>query len=91
MVRAILLAGVFAVTAGCAATPLVTKSRMTLAEANIENMECRRETVAGSLVPKTVCASANVWKVSDEREAEESARFIDTARDGNDNRILYRQ
>ncbi len=91
MVRTVLLAGVFAVTAGCTATPLVTKSRMTLGEANIKDMECRRDPAPGSLVPKTVCANKDVWKVSDNRQAEESARFIDTARDGNDNRILYRQ
>lgn len=89
MARTILLAGLVVLTAGCAVTPLVTKSRMTLGEAGIENMECRREVSISSNIPKTICAEAGTWKAWDTQEADKSERFIDIARDGNDNRVLY--
>lgn len=91
MARTILLIGLVALTTACAATPLVTKSRMTLAEAGIKDMECRRETPTNSQIPKTTCAEPSLWAAWDKREAEKSERLIDIARDGNDNRRLYPQ
>jgi hypothetical protein len=88
MRRTILLVGLTVLSAGCAAT--VTKSRMPFGEVNIENMECRRSPQPGSVIPKTICASADLWASWDAREADKSARFIDLARDSNDNRVLYR-
>lgn len=91
MVRTILLAGLVALTTACSATPLVTKSRMTLGDAGIKDMECRRAVPTNSSIPKTICTEADIWAAWDKREADKSERFIDIARDGNDNRRLYPQ
>jgi hypothetical protein len=89
MLRTILLVGLIGLTAGCSATPLVTKSRMTLGEANIDDMECRRGLLQGSNIPKTVCASEAAWNASEKRQADLSQAFLDKVQSANDNRILY--
>jgi hypothetical protein len=89
MKRATALLGLAVMAAGCSMTPTVTKERMTLADANIGNMECRRGPPAGTAIPKTVCADPEAWKRFDTRQAEISNNFLDDARDGNDNRLLY--
>lgn len=60
------------VLAGCAATPLVTKERMTLGEANIEGMECRRDKPITTNIPRTICASPQAWAAFDERRRSET-------------------
>jgi len=74
---------------GCSMTPSVTKQRMTLAEANITDMKCRRGASTGTSIPKTVCADPAIWAKYDAHNADESDKFIDEARDNVDNRILY--
>ena len=89
MKRATALLGLAVLAAGCSMTPTVTKERMTLAEADITGMECRRGPAPGTAIPKTTCAMPEAWKRFDARQAEISENFIDDARDGNDNRVLY--
>jgi hypothetical protein len=90
MTRTFLVVSTAVFVAGCTATPTVTKQRMTLGEANISGMECRRETSLLSSIPKTTCASPAVWAKYDKREADKSAQFFDDIHDNADNRILYR-
>lgn len=93
MVRAAALIGLVALgatmAAGCSMTPLVTKERMSLGEADITGMECRRIIPANSNIPKKMCAKPESWAKFDTRQADIAANFIDDARDGNDNRMLY--
>lgn len=89
MIRAVVLIGLAGLAAGCSMTPLVTKQRMTLGEANITGMECRRVLPPNSNIPKTMCAMPDTWAKFDTRQAEIAENFIDDARDGNDNRLLY--
>ena len=68
MIRTALILGAACLGASaCSMTPTVTKSRMTLGEANIEGMECRREPPIGSNQPRTICASAQDWENYDKR------------------------
>ena len=93
MIRTAALFGVLGslvMGAGCTMTPTVTKARMTLGEANIEGMVCKRVTTTGTSIPKTVCASPEAWKRYDAKQEDRSERIIDDARDNNDNRVLYR-
>jgi hypothetical protein len=91
MLRAVALVGLIGVAAGCTATPLVTKDRMTMAEATagMENLQCRRVLQTGTSIPKQMCAEEATWKRYDASHQEDSDRFLDQARDGNDNRMLY--
>ena len=68
MIRtALVLAAACLGASACSMTPLVTKSRMTLGEANIKDMECRRETPIGTAQPRTVCASKEDWAAYDKK------------------------
>ena len=89
MTRTFLVVSAAVLVTGCV-TPTVTKERMTLGEANISGMECRREVSVLSSIPKTICASREVWASYDKREADKSAQFFDDIHDNADNRILYR-
>ncbi len=75
MYRILALAGIAATAmAACSTTPTVTKERMTLGEANIEGMECRKDKAPDTNIPRTICASPQAWAVFDEarrRETEE--------------------
>lgn len=72
MSRTVLMLTAAAVIAGCSATPSVTKQRMTLGEANISGMECRREKPIGTVMPRTICASPLAWAEYDEEQRRES-------------------
>jgi hypothetical protein len=79
MLRITLLAGlatVAAVLAACSSTPLVTKERMTLGEANIEGMECRKDRPPDTNIPRTICASPEAWAIFDERRRRETADLL---------------
>ena len=56
--------GVSAALMGCATS--IDKQKMTLGEANIEGMECRREKPIGTQFYQTVCASPEAWAQYDE-------------------------
>lgn len=68
------------VLAACAVTPTVTKERMTLGEANIEGMECRKDRAPDTNIPRTICASPESWAVFDEKRRRESAALLAEAR-----------
>ncbi len=61
---------------GCAAAPLVTKERMTLGEANIDGMECRRDKPITTNIPRTICASPQAWAAFDERRRSETDELL---------------
>jgi hypothetical protein len=90
VVRIFLLSSISLLVAGCAATPNVTRERMTLGEANIDGMKCRREASGASSIPKTICASPALWDRYDKSEAEKSDVFLDDVRETTDNRRLDR-
>jgi hypothetical protein len=74
-----LLAGM--VLSACTTTPSVTKQTMTLAEANIDGMECRRDTPPDTNIPRTICASPESWAVFDERRRRESEALLAKGRE----------
>lgn len=87
MFRTILLAGLgfgaIAVSA-CSTTPLVTREKMTLGEANIEGMECRRDRPPDTNIPRTICASPAAWAAFDEnRRRETDALFAEGRQNAN--------
>jgi len=65
---------------GCATSPTVSKERMTLGEARIEGMECRRTAPIGSLFKRTVCASPEAWAQFDAERRSETDLLFDKAR-----------
>jgi hypothetical protein len=67
-----LLASLGLVLSACNAVPTVTKERMTLGEANIDGMECRRDRPPDSSIPRTICASPAAWAAFDERRRLET-------------------
>lgn len=70
-------AGIAAIIlSACSATPTVTKERMTLAEANIDGMECRRDTPPDTNIPRTICASPESWAAFDERRRRETEDLL---------------
>lgn len=89
MTRTLLAVSTAVFLVGCSTTPLVTKERMTLGEANITGMECRRETSIRSAHPQTMCARPEFWAKYDARESEKTELFFSGIRDG-DNRNLGR-
>jgi hypothetical protein len=91
MIRICLAAIAVALTAGCSTTPSVTKQRMTLGEANIEGMECRREKPIGTNRPRTVCASPEAWAAFDAQAAYESDLAFQKARSGANSGPFNRQ
>jgi hypothetical protein len=86
--RFFLVLSVGVLVTACSATPIVTKQRMALGEANVENMECRREAPGGSSIPRTVCTSPETWKRYDKAQADKSAAFFDRVAENPDNRVL---
>lgn len=90
MARTFLMLTAAALVTGCSMTPIVTKQRMTLGEANIEGMECRWQTPPGSSIPKNYCAKPEYWARFDKRETDKSQAFYKDLHDNADNRILYR-
>jgi hypothetical protein len=66
MARTFLVVSTAVLIAACAAMPTVTKERMTLGEANISGMECRRDRPINTNVPRTICASPQAWAAFDE-------------------------
>lgn len=62
--------------AACAATPTVTKERMTLGEANIEGMECRKDRAPDTNIPRTICAAPEAWAIFDEKRRRETAELL---------------
>lgn len=81
MIRmALILSAACLGAAACTMTPLVAKQRMTLGEAHIEGMECRRETAIGTSLPKTICASPEAWKNYDKKAAAESEALFNRQR-----------
>jgi hypothetical protein len=79
MFRTILIAALGAaatVVSACSVTPSVTKQTMTLGEANIEGMECRRERAPDTNIPRTICASPESWAVFDEKRRRETAELL---------------
>ena len=91
MVRIALMLTVVGVLAACSTQPSVTKQRMTLAEANIEGMECRRETPMGTNMPRTVCTSPEAWKRFDAYARYESELAFQKARTGANSGPFNRQ
>jgi hypothetical protein len=83
MTRELLLSGLFSgisagviVLSACSVTPTVTKQRMTLGEANIEGMECRRDIPIDTNIPRTICASAASWAAFDENRRRETDAIL---------------
>lgn len=79
MFRTILLAGLGAgaiAISACSTTPLVTRETMTLGEANIEGMECRRDRPPDTNIPRTICASPEAWAAFDERRRRETDALL---------------
>ena len=89
MTRILLGVATAALLAGCSTTPLISKERMTLGEADITGMECRRETSVASSLPKTMCAKPEYWAKFDRREQDKTSSFFREIRD-DDNRNLGR-
>ncbi|HEV7694629.1 MAG TPA: hypothetical protein VGO52_27575 [Hyphomonadaceae bacterium] len=77
---ALILAAACLGASACTMTPTVTKQQMTLGEANIEGMECRREAATGSAVPKTMCASPESWNRYDRKMQAASDAVLDRQR-----------
>jgi hypothetical protein len=91
MTRTFLMLTAAVLVAGCSMTPSVTKQRMTLGEANIEGMECRRERPMGTNLPRTVCASPEVWAKFDAAARYESDLAFEKARSGANSGPFNRQ
>ena len=64
------------VLTACSATPTVTKERMTLGEAGIEGMDCRREKAPDTNIPRTICASPEAWAVFDDKRRRETEALL---------------
>jgi hypothetical protein len=65
--RTVLVLAAVVAIAGCSIAPKVTKQRMTLGEADISGMECRRAKPIDSNLPRTICASPTSWAAYDEQ------------------------
>ncbi len=65
-----------AALAACSATPLVSREKTTLGEANIEGLECRRDRAIDTNIPRTICAAPQAWAKFDERRRQESADLM---------------
>jgi hypothetical protein len=64
----------------CTMTPALKKERMTLAEANIEGMECRTANPPGSNRPQTICASPAMWEKYDREQEFNTDLTLDNIR-----------
>lgn len=80
MIRFLAVAGLAFTAAGCAVSPQITRETMTLGEAGIEGMECRRETIIGSSFKRTICAAPETWARYDEQKRLEADRYIEAPR-----------
>lgn len=89
MKRAFLVLLVASAIAGCSTTPLVTKQRMTFAEAKFEGMDCKRDKSANSNIVRSVCASKDSWRKFEDSQADKSARMMDDIYERTDTRVLY--
>lgn len=69
-----------ALVTACTTTPTVTKQRMTLGEANIEGLECRREKAITTNVPRTICASPEAWARYDKAALYETSLALQAGR-----------
>lgn len=67
--------------AGCA-TQVIAKDRMTLAEADIGGMECRKETPIGTNKARTICASPEAWAKFDAKQKQEAEYDMESVRSG---------
>lgn len=75
MVRTLLFSGLSlagVALSACSVVPTVTKERMTLGEADIGGMECRRDVPVDSNIPRTICASPTSWAAFDEKRRRET-------------------
>ncbi len=90
MIRTFLILALAATATACAA-PTVTKQRMTLGEANIEGLECRRETPIGTAFPRTICASAEAWASFDAKARLENDLAFQKARSNQNAGAFNRQ
>jgi hypothetical protein len=72
MTRTFLVVSAAVLTVGCTMTPAVTKERMTLGEADISGMECRREKPIDTNLPRTICASRQAWAAFDDDRSRET-------------------
>jgi hypothetical protein len=79
MFRTILFAGIGAsaiAVSACSTTPLVTRETMTLGEANIEGMECRKDRPPDTNIPRMICASPEAWAAFDARRRRETEDLL---------------
>ncbi|MBI1340947.1 hypothetical protein GC169_12170 [bacterium] len=63
----------------CASPATVTKTRTTLGEVDLTGLECRRETDAGSIRARTICAAPADWAAFEARSIERTQRQLDEA------------
>jgi hypothetical protein len=90
MMRTVLVLAVVLAVSGCA-TPSVTKERMTLGEANISGLDCRREKPPGTNMPRTVCASPEAWEKFDAAARYENDLAFQKARSSSNAGAFNRQ
>lgn len=76
----LMLAAAGLMAAACTTTPAFKKERMTLAEANIDGMECRAANPAGSNRPQTICASPTMWEKYDREQEFNTDQTLDNIR-----------
>lgn len=79
-----------ALLTACAASPLITRTRTTLGEVNMEGLECRGDKPPGSSISRNICATPEAWAKYEADGAAESKAMLDRNRDLEDNRRLYR-
>ena len=77
----LMLAAASLMASACTMTPVYKKEKMTLAEANIDGMECRTANPAGSNRPQTICASPAVWEKYDREQEFNTDQTLDHIRD----------
>jgi hypothetical protein len=85
MTRIVLMLAAGALLAGCATEPKITKETMTLAEANIEGLECRIDNPMGSNMPRTICASPAAWAKYDRNQEFNTDKMLENGRSSPNN------
>jgi hypothetical protein len=78
--RTVLIVAALAAIAGCSTAPSITRQKMTLGEADISGMECRRAPPTGSNMKQTVCASPEAWAEYDKKREFENKQIFETDR-----------
>jgi len=81
MARIFLMVAAVGLAASACATPAFKKEKMTLAEANIDGMECRTANPTGSNRPQTICASPAMWEKYDQEQEFNTDQTLDHIRD----------